>query len=184
MIAVGMIAVLMALLFSSIRMVLVSLLPNFIPLITTAGIMGWAGIPIKPSTVLVFSVAFGISIDDTIHYLAKYRQELKNQSWNIRGSVLNALKETGVSMIYTSIVLFFGFCVFATSSFGGTVALGVLVSITLLVAMLSNLVLLPSLLLWLDKSITNKAFKEPLLELIDEEEDIELSDLEIKKEDE
>jgi len=180
-IAVIMIAVLMALLFSSIKMVLVSLLPNFIPLLTTAGIMGLFGIPIKPSTALVFSVAFGISIDDTIHYLAKYRQELKHQSWNIKGSVLKALRETGVSMIYTSIVLFFGFCVFATSDFGGTVALGVLVSVTLMVAMLSNLVVLPSLLLWLDKAITNKAFKEPLLELIDEEEDIELDDLEIEK---
>ncbi len=179
--AVLVIAVLMALLFSSIRMVLVSLVPNFIPLLVTAGIMGWAGIPIKPSTVLVFSIAFGISIDDTIHFLAKYRQELKNQSWNIRGSVLNSLSETGVSMIYTSIVLFFGFCVFMYSSFGGTVALGLLVSITLLVAMLSNLVVLPSLLLWLDKTITNKAFKEPLLEIIDEEEDIELDELEIQK---
>ncbi len=179
--AVLVIAVLMAILFSSIRMVLVSLVPNFIPLLVTAGIMGWAGIPIKPSTVLVFSIAFGISIDDTIHFLAKYRQELKNQSWNIRGSVLNSLSETGVSMIYTSIVLFFGFCVFMYSSFGGTVALGLLVSITLLIAMLSNLVVLPSLLLWLDKTITNKAFKEPLLEIIDEEEDIELDNLEIQK---
>ena len=182
-IAVVIIALLMALLFGSIRMVLVSLLPNFIPLLVTGGIMGLTGIPIKPSTILVFSIAFGISIDDTIHYLAKYRQELKLQSWNIRGSVLRALRETGVSMIYTSIVLFFGFCVFITSDFGGTVALGLLVSITLLVAMLSNLVLLPSLLLTLDKIITNKAFKEPLLEMIDEEEDIELDDLEVQKRD-
>lgn len=180
-IAVVIIALLMALLFSSLKMVLVSLVPNFIPLLTTAGIMGIAGIPIKPSTALVFSVAFGISIDDTIHYLAKYRQELKIHSWNIKDSVINALQETGVSMIYTSIVLFFGFSVFSNSDFGGTVALGVLVSTTLLVAMLSNLVVLPSLLLWLDKRITNKAFKEPFLELFDEESDIELEDLEVVK---
>lgn len=180
-IAVVIIALLMSLLFSSVKMVLISLVPNFIPLLTTAGIMGLTGIPIKPSTALVFSVAFGISIDDTIHYLAKYRQELKTHSWNIKDSVINALKETGVSMIYTSIVLFFGFSVFSNSEFGGTVALGVLVSATLLVAMLSNLVVLPSLLLWLDKRITNKAFKEPFLELFDEESDIELEDLEVVK---
>lgn len=180
--AVFIIAIIMSLLFRSIKMVLVSLVPNFIPLLVTAGIMGYAGIPIKPSTILVFSIAFGISIDDTIHYLAKYRQELKLQRWDIRGSVLNALKETGVSMIYTSIVLFFGFSMFSLSDFGGTKALGILVSVTLLVAMLANLVVLPSLLLSLDRVLTTKAFREPLLELIDEEEDIELDELEVQKE--
>ena len=180
--AVFIIAGIMSLLFRSIKMVLVSLVPNFIPLLVTAGIMGYAGIPIKPSTILVFSIAFGISIDDTIHYLAKYRQELKLQRWDIKGSVLNALKETGVSMIYTSIVLFFGFSMFSLSDFGGTKALGVLVSVTLLVAMLANLVVLPSLLLSLDRVLTTKAFREPLLELIDEEEDIELNELEVQKE--
>ena len=174
------IALFMAWMFRSYKMVLISLLPNIIPLIITAGIMGYAGIPIKPSTILVFSVAFGISVDDTIHFLAKYRQELISSNWNIRSSVFNSLKETGVSMIYTSIVLFCGFFVFVASDFGGTVALGLLVSITLFVAMLTNLVILPSLLLSLEKSITNKAFREPLIDIFDEEEDIELSELKIK----
>lgn len=179
--AVFLISCLMAFLFSSFRMVLVSLLPNLLPLIVTAGIMGIFGIPIKPSTILVFSIAFGISVDDTIHYLAKYRQELKHHKWNIKEAAQNALKETGVSMIYTSIVLFFGFGIFTVSNFGGTVALGILVSTALLIAMLSNLVLLPSLLLSLDKRLTSKAFdKEPLFEILDEEEDIELENLEIK----
>ncbi len=179
--AIILIASLMSVLFSSVRMVLVSLLPNLLPLITTAGLMGFFGIPIKPSTILIFSIAFGISVDDTIHFLAKYRQELKHRKWNIKESVHLALKETGVSMIYTSIVLFFGFGVFTVSSFGGTVALGILVSVTLLFAMLADLVLLPSLLLSLDKALTTKAFKrEPLIQLLDEEEDINLDELEVK----
>lgn len=179
--AIILIASLMSVLFSSVRMVLVSLLPNLLPLITTAGLMGFFGIPIKPSTILIFSIAFGISVDDTIHFLAKYRQELKHRKWNIKESVYLALRETGVSMIYTSIVLFFGFGVFTVSSFGGTVALGILVSITLLFAMLADLVLLPSLLLSLDKALTTKAFKkEPLIEILDEEEDIDIEELEVK----
>ena len=179
--AIILIASLMSVLFSSVRMVLVSLIPNLLPLLTTAGLMGFFGIPIKPSTILIFSIAFGISVDDTIHFLAKYRQELKQQKWNIRGSVHLALRETGVSMIYTSIILFFGFGVFTVSSFGGTIALGILVSVTLLFAMMADLVLLPSLLLSLDKALTTKAFKkEPLIEIFDEEEDINLDELEVK----
>ncbi len=179
--AILVISILMSLLFNSWRMVIVSLVPNFIPLLVTAGLMGYFGIAIKPSTILVFSIAFGISVDDTIHYLAKYRQELKHMQWNIRGSVIAALKDSGVSMMYTSVILFFGFGIFAVSDFGGTVALGILVSITLLVAMLSNLLILPSLLLSLEKAITTKAFKEPMVQIIDEEEDIELDDLVVRK---
>ena len=177
--AIFLIASFMAWMFSSKRMVLVALLPNLLPLIITAALMGFFGIPIKASTILVFSIAFGISVDDTIHYLAKYRQELKATNWSIRSSVVLALRETGQSMMYTSIILFFGFGIFTLSEFGGTVSLGVLVSLTLLSAMLSNLILLPSLLLTLEKLITNRSFKEPLLQIYDEEEDIELSDLRI-----
>ncbi|WP_321294872.1 MMPL family transporter [Marinifilum fragile] len=177
--AIFLIASFMAWMFSSKRMVMVALIPNLLPLIVTAALMGYFGIPIKASTILVFSIAFGISVDDTIHYLAKYRQELKATNWSIRSSVVLALRETGQSMMYTSIILFFGFGIFALSEFGGTVSLGVLVSLTLLSAMLSNLVLLPSLLLTLEKAITNRSFKEPLLQIFDEEEDIELDDLRI-----
>lgn len=180
-IAIVMIGILMSILFRSWRMVLVSLVPNFIPLLLTAGIMGYTGIPIKPSTLLVFSIAFGISVDDTIHFLAKFRQELKQHEHDLRRCILSALRETGTSMIYTSIVLFFGFLMFAFSQFGGTKALGILVSLTLLVAMFANLLILPSLLLWMEKKITNKALAEPLFQLYDEEEDIELEDLEIEQ---
>ena len=158
--------------FRSFRMIIVSLVPNLLPLLVTAGMMGFLGVPIKPSTILVFSIAFGISVDDTIHFLAKYRQELKANNWKIKRSVYAALRETGVSMFYTSIVLFFGFSVFMISSFGGTVALGGLVSATLLFAMLANLLLLPSLLLSLEKNIANKkVLKEPAMKIIDSEED-------------
>ncbi len=177
--AIFLISAFMAVMFSSWRMVIMSLTPNVVPLVFTAAIMGFGDIPIKASTILVFSIAFGISVDNTIHFLAKYRQELKATNWDIHKSVVLALRETGVSMIYTSVVLFFGFGIFALSSFGGTVAMGILVSLTLLVAVTSNLVLLPSLLLGLEKLTTTKAFEEPLLNIYDEEEDIELEDLEI-----
>ena len=182
--AVIVIAVIMYILFGSVRMVLISLFPNLIPLLCTAALMGYAGVPIKPSTILVFSIAFGISVDDTIHFLAKYRQELQMHGAKMRESVIRAVKETGVSMIYTSIVLFFGFGIFTSSKFGGSQAIGILASFTLLVAMLSNLVLLPSLLLSFEKLMTIRSLKEPLFEILDEEEDIELDSLQIRKEEE
>lgn len=179
--AVLLISSFMAWMFTSWRMVFFSLIPNLFPLIITAAFMGYFGIPIKPSTVLIFSIAFGISVDDTIHYLAKYRQELRANHLDIRKSVTNAIRETGVSMFYTSIVLFFGFGIFTASDFGGTAALGILVAFTLLVAMTSNLVLLPSLLMSYEKIIISSSFKEPLLAIFDEEEDIDLDELKIKK---
>ncbi|WP_299271818.1 efflux RND transporter permease subunit [uncultured Psychroserpens sp.] len=170
--AIILISIFMAYMFRSVRMIIVSLIPNVLPLVITAGLMGYLGVPIKPSTILVFSIAFGISVDDTIHFLAKYRQELQANHWKIRKSVYRALRETGVSMFYTSIVLFFGFIVFTTSSFGGTVALGALVSATLLFAMLSNLLLLPSLLLSLERSIANKeVMRKPSINIIPEEDE-------------
>ena len=175
--AVLVIATVMSILFRSARMVAISLLPNLVPLIFTAAVMGFFGIALKPSTLLVFSIAFGISVDDTIHLLAKYRQELDLQGWNMREAVLLAVRETGVSMMYTSIVLFFGFLMFFASDFEGTRALGILVSTTLLVAMLTNLVLLPSMLLGFERYITAQTFKEPLIEIIDEEDDVDIEEL-------
>ena len=169
--AIFLIAMLMAYMFRSAKMIFVSLIPNLLPLIVTAGLMGYLGVAIKPSTILIFSIAFGIAVDDTIHFLAKYRQELIANNWEINISVYNALRETGVSMFYTSIVLFFGFSVFTVSDFGGTVALGALVSATLLFAMLANLLLLPSMLLSLEGTIANeKVLKEPLIKIIEDED--------------
>ncbi|WP_396160997.1 RND family transporter [Flavobacterium sp.] len=168
--AIILISLLMAYMFRSFKMIIVSLLPNILPLVITAGLMGYLGIPIKPSTILVFSIAFGISVDDTIHFLAKYRQELKANDWKIKRSVYATLKEAGISMFYTSVVLFFGFSVFTLSDFGGTVALGGLVAATLLFAMISNLILLPALLLSLDKTIANQQeFLEPTLDILAED---------------
>ncbi len=171
--AVILISLFMAYLFRNFRMIIISLIPNLLPLLITAGLMGYIGIPIKPSTILIFSIAFGISVDDTIHFLAKYRQELQENKWQIKKSVYNSVRETGLSMFYTSIVLFFGFSVFIVSNFGGTVALGALVSGTLLLAMLSNLLLLPSLLLTLERSIANeKVLKEPKFKIISDEKEL------------
>ncbi len=150
-IAIGLIILIMFYMFRSVKMILISLIPNLLPLLITGGLMGYFGVPIKPSTILVFSIAFGISVDDTIHFLAKYRQELLATGNDVIKSTMTALRETGVSMFYTSTVLFFGFAVFMISSFGGTKALGGLISATLLFAMLSNLVLLPALLLGLNR---------------------------------
>ena len=112
--AILLIALFMAYLFKNFRMIIISLIPNLLPLLITAGLMGFIGIPIKPSTILIFSIAFGISVDDTIHFLAKYRQELTESNWNIKRSVYNSIKETGLSMFYTSIVLFFWFlCIYS-----------------------------------------------------------------------
>lgn len=182
--ALVLIAGLMALLFNSARMVLVSLVPNIIPLIATAGLMGYLEIPIKPSTLLVFSIALGIAVDDAIHYLSKYRYELKTSNHNIKTSVLAAIHESGVSMIYTSVVLFCGFSLFVFSDFGGTQALGLLVSFTLLVAMFTNLLILPSLLLSFENVMTTRSFDEPLLDIMDEEEDIDLSELQLETKEE
>jgi len=178
--AVFMIGILMALLFRSWRMVVISMLPNLVPLIFTGGIMGWLGIPLKPSTLLVFSIAFGISVDDTIHFLAKYRQELKLKKYDLKECVILALRESALGMFYTSIILFFGFIVFTFSQFGGTQALGLLISLTLLMAMITNLVLLPSLLLTLERMITTKSFEEPYFEAYTAESEIDWSDLEIE----
>lgn len=170
--AIILIALFMAYMFRSLKMILVSLIPNLLPLIITAGVMGFTGIPLKPSTILVFSIAFGISVDDTIHFLAKYRQELIESNWKIKRSVYAALKETGISMFYTSVVLFFGFIVFMSSNFGGTRALGGLVAVTLLFAMLANLILLPSLLISLEDSFSNeKVLKEPKIKIVEEKQE-------------
>lgn len=177
------IAILMSILFYSFRMVVVSMIPNIIPLVMTAGIMGWFGIPLKPSTLLIFSIALGITVDNTIHFLARYRQELKMKKWDLKECVAISIRESGLSIIYTSVILFFGFIVFVFSQFGGTQALGYLSAITYFIALFTNLIILPALLLSLERRLTTKSFEEPFFELYDEEEDIDLNLLEIWSED-
>ncbi|MBO6497510.1 efflux RND transporter permease subunit [Roseivirga sp.] len=185
--AFAIIAVIMAILFANVRMIIISLIPNFIPLIMTAGIMGYFGIPLKPSTALIFSIAFGISVDDSIHFLAKYRQELFAKKFFVPIAISNSIKETGSSMLYTSVILFFGFVIFVFSDFGGTVALGLLTSLTLFFAMLTNLTLLPALLMVFDSGKRNQNF-HPLIEhyefyIEDEDEEIDTQNLLIKEND-
>jgi uncharacterized protein len=145
------IALCMLYLFKSVRILICSLLPNVIPLIITAGVMGWVGVPLKPSTVLVFSVALGIAIDITIRFLVNYKQELPQYNNNVVETVKATIKNTGLSIVYTSLVLTAGFIIFCVSGFGGTKALGWLTSLTLVVATITNLVLLPVLLIALKK---------------------------------
>ncbi|MEP7168257.1 MAG: MMPL family transporter, partial [Bacteroidota bacterium] len=183
-IAIFLIAIIMFFLFMSFRMIALSILPSVIPLFITAGLMGYFHIPLKPSTILIFSIAFGIASDGTIYFLTKYRHEMRHQHISISKAVSLTIKETGVSMLYTAVILFAGFFIFTASSFGGTASLGVLISITLLVAMCSNLILLPAFLISLERKMTTKAFlQEPLLQFLNEDEDIELDELEIKKKD-
>lgn len=149
--AIVLIGVIMWILFRGLKMILISLLPNVIPLLMTAGLMGFFGIPLKPSTILIFSIALGIASDQTIYFLTQYRQELEAGNFKVSEIISKTIKETGFSMIYTAIILFFGFGVFAFSTFGGTVALGTLLAVTLVLAMLFNLIFLPALLLSLGK---------------------------------
>lgn len=185
--AFGIIAIIMAILFANLRMIIISMVPNLIPLILTAGIMGYFGIPLKPSTALIFSIAFGISVDDSIHFLAKYRQELFANKFFVPIAISKSIKETGSSMLYTSIVLFFGFVIFVFSDFGGTVALGLLTSLTLLFAMMTNLTVLPALLMVFDSGKRDTNFR-PLIEhyefyIEDEDEEIDTQSLLIKSND-
>jgi len=141
------IALCMLYLFRSVRILACSLIPNIIPLLITAGVMGWVGVPLKPSTVLVFSVALGIAIDVTIRFLVNYKQELPRHKYDMKKTVIETIHSTGISIIYTSLVLIAGFVIFCFSGFGGTQALGWLTSLTLVTATFTNLVLLPAILI-------------------------------------
>lgn len=149
--AIVLVCIVMATQFFNARMILISTLPSIIPLIITAGFMGYLGIPLKPTTTLVFSIAFGISSDGTIYFLTKYKDEILNRNKTVSQAITETIMYTGISMFYTGIILFFGFGIFVASNFKGTVFLGTLVSITLLMGMVSNLVLLPAFLMTLDK---------------------------------
>jgi len=173
--AILLIAGLMAYMFRSWKMIFASVVTNILPLCITSGLMGYFGIPLKPSTILVFSIAFGISVDNAIQFMAKYRHDLIHNNGKIKKSVISALHETGVSTFYTSIVLIFGFAIFTLSSFSGTIALGGLISVTLTFAMFANLLVLPALVLTTSKWGGQKeTLEEPAFNIIrdlDEEEE-------------
>ena len=155
------IALCMLYLFRSFRILLCSLIPNIIPLVITAGVMGWVGVRLKPSTVLVFSVALGIAIDITIRFLVNYKQVQKDKDKDVKQVVIDTIHTTGISIIYTSLVLIAGFIIFVFSGFGGTQSLGWLTSLTLVVATITNLTLLPALLISLNDK--KKRFAETSL---------------------
>ncbi len=170
--AIIIIALMMATMFKKLKMVVISLIPNVLPLIFTAGAMGFFDIPLKASTIIIYGIAFGITVDSTIHFLAKYLQELKYYKGDIYQSTITSIRETALSMAYTSLVLFFGFSVFIASDFGGTKALGILLSFTLLTGFFCNLILLPSLLLsWRGKKNKDKDYDK--YAVIDDDNDHE-----------
>jgi predicted RND superfamily exporter protein len=179
------IAIIMGILFKSPKMIAISLIPNLIPLIMIAGIMGYFDIALRPSTVLIFSVVFGISVDDSIHFLAKYRQELFTNKFFVPLAISKSIRETGASMIYTSVILFAGFIIFSWSEFISTTMLGVLTSTTLLIAMFANLIVLPALLMVFDDG-KRKQDSHPLIEHYDEfyqedeDEEIDLKMIQIQ----
>jgi predicted RND superfamily exporter protein len=175
----------MAILFANVRMIAISLIPNLLALMITAGLMGYFDIPLKASTALIFSITFGISVDNSIRFLAKYRQEILSNNFNIPLAVTDSILETGKSIIYTSIVLFAGFIIFAFSDFGGTIALGLLTSTTLVISMFTNLILLPALILTFDRPKKQKG-EHLLIDEFDstfygehEDEEIDLSKIKI-----
>ncbi len=169
-IAIIIISLLTALLFSSTRMVIIILITNLFPQLLTAALMGFFQIPLKPSTLLIFSIAYGISVDNAINYLLRYRYEIRRHRLSIKESVINALKDRGSSMLASSIVLFLGFSIFIASDFGGTVALGLLVSFTLFIAMFANIIILPSLILSIIKPGSTKSIERPFFEVIEDDE--------------
>jgi hypothetical protein len=180
--AIVLISGLMYFMFYSFRMLLISVIPNVIPLLFTAGLMGFYGISLKSSTILVFNIAYGITVDSAIHFFSRYGYDLKLHRNKIRPAVFDSIRDTSISIVYTSIILLLGFCIFIFSTFGGTIALGFLISVTIFVGLFTNLFLLPTLLLSIDRAFTIKAYKEPLIMVFDEEEDIELDSLTIRKE--
>ncbi len=155
--AFAMIFLCMVVLFRSWRIVLIALIVNIVPLLITAGIMGWLRVPLKPSTVLVFSIALGITVDVTIRFLVNYKQEMQLHGEDITSTVKRTIHDTGLSIIYTSLILIAGFGVFCLSQFDGTKSLGFLTSITLLLAMITNLTLQPAMLLWIDRPKKKKS---------------------------
>jgi uncharacterized protein len=163
--AIVLISLLRLVQFKDIQIMFISLLPNIVPLLITAGIMGFAGIALKPSTILIFSIAFGLASDQTIYFLTRYQQELKLTNYSVGRVISDTIKETGVSMTYIALILFFGFGIFAASTFGGTVALGILLSITLLVALIFNLTLLPALMLSYYKRKNRRRIPEEQVEI-------------------
>lgn len=168
-IEIVLIALVGMILFRSVSIIILSKIPCLIPLIITAGVMGFLDIRFKPSTILIFSIAFGISSDGTVYLLTKYRQELRKHNGNALIAISEAIKDTGLSMVYTTIILFFGFSIFSVSSFGGTAALGILISLTLIISLFTNLILLPAILLSINNKRQNKKLLEtPLIEVEEE----------------
>lgn len=152
------VAVIMGMLFQSLRMVVISIIPNLIPLIFIAGIMGFFGIDLKITTAIVFTISFGIAVDDTIHFLTKYKLELKKGKSNLY-ALKRTYLDTGKAIVLTSLILCSGFLLLLFSDFLGTFYLGLMISITLLFAVLGDLFFLPLLLLYFYKPKETEGWK-------------------------
>ncbi len=169
--AILLISLIMGMLFSSFRMIFISIFPNLIPLLVVAGLMGFLHIPVKPSTIIVFSIALGISVDNAIHFLSRYRHELRTHQYDAKKAVILALHGNGISMLSSLLVLVMGFSIFIFSDFGGTQAMGILITLTLIFSLLSNILLMPMLIHTFAKSLSDKSIDKPMLEIFDETEE-------------
>jgi len=179
--AILLISLIMGMLFTSLRMIVISVFPNLIPLVVVAGLMGYFNIPIKPSTIIVFSIALGIAVDNAIHFLTRYRFELRTHNYNVKQAVLNTLHGNGISMLSSLLVLVLGFSIFIFSDFGGTQAMGILITLTLLFSLFCNIILLPTLIYSFSDSLSKKTIDKPLLEMFDEPE-LDAEEKEVRKE--
>lgn len=175
--AIFVISLIMGLLFTSFRMIVISIIPNLIPLILVAGIMGYANIPVKPSTIIVFSIALGIAVDNAIHFLTRYRHELRTNYYNVKVAVIKALYGNGISMLSSLLVLVLGFSIFIFSDFGGTQAMGILITLTLVFSIFCNILLLPMLIYSFSGILSEKSIDKPLLEMFDEPKEASVDEL-------
>lgn len=159
--AIGLISVLMALLFRNVRMMLIALVPNLLPLVVTGAVMAFFGVDIKPSTAVIFTIAFGIAVDDSIHFLARFRVEMSRGS-SLHEALSITLHKTGRAIIITSMILLAGFGSLISSDFVSTAMMGVMVSSTIFSALIADLLLLPALFHWLEPDIRHLNQKSAL----------------------
>lgn len=139
------VALIMALLFRNIKLVLISLLPNLLPLLLAAGLLGFLGIPLEATISVVFAIVFGIAVDDTIHFLGRYKVSRAN-GHNKEEALEVTFLETGRALTISTLALFFGFMVLLFSIHAPSKTIGLLVSVTLLAALILDLLLLPVLI--------------------------------------
>lgn len=156
--AILIVSLLMALLFRNWKMLFISLVPNIVPLLLAGALLGFLGIDLEAGTSIVFAVIFGIAVDDTIHFLSKFKLA-RNKGKSVEESLHITFLETGKAIVLTTVILFFGFLVMLFSIHPPSVTIGLLISLTLFSALISDLALIPLLIRWLIKDVKEEVGK-------------------------